>query len=207
MQALLPSLLSALDAMRLADVSTSAGYGIWGADGNAPHATWRDALLDVTNDRPTERIHGWRKRLASSPTGAGPFEEGFRRFEALVDHVPEERHLIHSDLLHFNVLVAGERIAAVIDWGCSMYGDFLYDVAWLSFWAPWYRAWNNIDFVAEAARHYVSIGLEAPRFQERLRCYELHIGLSGQAYCAFSGHWEDLEWTARRTVAVARASL
>lgn len=203
MRAVFTSLFAALDATRLADLSGSRGYGIWGADGNAPHPTWRAALLDVVNDRPEDRTHGWRERLASSPTGAGPFEEALRRFQAVVDQAPEKRHLIHSDLLHDNVLVSGSRINAVLDWGCSMYGDFLYDIAWFSFWSPWYPAWRDIDFVSEAARHYESIGLETPQLEERVRCYELHIGLSGQAYCAFAGHWADLDWTARRTLAVA----
>jgi len=203
MRAVLPALLASLDATRLADVSGSTGHGIWGVDGNAPHPTWRAALLDVVNDRPEDRTHGWRERLASSPTGAGPFEEAHRRCQAVVDQVPEKRHLIHSDLLHDDVLVSGSRISAVLDWGCSMYGDFLYDVAWFSFWSPWYAAWRDIDFVSEAARHYELIGLEVSRLEERVRCYELHIGLSGQAYCAFAGHWDDLEWTAHRTLAVA----
>lgn len=198
----LPSFFAALDGARLADISASTGYGIWEADGNAPHATWRDALMDVVNDRP--RIHGWRERMALSATGTGPFDEALLVFERLVDHVPNLRDLVHSDLLHFNVLVANDRIAAVIDWGESMYGDFLYDIAWLSFWAPWYRAWSGIDFAAEAAQHYESIGLAVPHFEARLCCYELHIGLSGQAYCAFAGHWDDLEWTAHRTLVVAR---
>ena len=121
-----------------------------------------------------------------------------------MDQVPEDRHLVHSDLLHFNVLVSGRRITAVIDWGDSKYGDFLYDVAWFTFWAPWYRAWDGIDFKLEALQHFESIGLSVPHFDERLQCCGLHIGLSGQAYCAFAGHWDDLEWTARRTLAVAR---
>ena len=87
-----------------------------------------------------------------------------------------------------------------------MYGDFLYDVAWFSFWSAWYRAWDGIDFAQEAKHHLQSIDLTVPDFEERLRCYELHIGLGGQAYCAFAGHWVDLEWTAQRTLAVARES-
>lgn len=202
MRALLPSLFAVLDAARLADISESSGYGFWGVDGNARHSTWRDALLDVVNDRPTDRTNGWRKRLAASPTGTGSFDEAFRRLQTAVDCVPLQRHLIHSDLLHHNVLVSHERITAVIDWGCSMYGDFLYDIAWFSVWAPWYRAWDGIDFAAEAIRHYESSGLLVPDLEERLHCYELHIALGGQAYQAFAGHWDDLDWTARRTIAV-----
>jgi hygromycin-B 4-O-kinase len=93
----------------------------------------------------------------------------------------------------------------VIDWGCSMYGDFLYDLAWFIFWAPWYPRWRNIDFQREAARHYESIGLAVPHFEERLRCYQLHIGLTGQAYSAFKLRWADLEATSRRTLEVARS--
>ncbi len=203
MRALLPALFAALDAARRTDLSASVGYGIWGADGAAPHPTWRAALLDVANDQATARTHGWRERLAASPTGSGPFEEALDRLRGLVAYVPEERHLIHSDLLHRNVLVSGNRISAVIDWGCSMYGDFLYDLAWFCFWAPWFPAWRGIDFRREAVRHYESAGLDVPHFDQRLRCYQVHIGLDAQAYNAFTGRWDELDASARRTLEIA----
>ncbi len=203
---LLPRLFAALDDARCADLSSTQGFGVWDGDGRAPHASWRDALLDVAIDRPLKRTFGWRARLAASPTGAGPFEEAFERMAALAGHCPEARHLVHSDLLHYNVLVTHDRITAVIDWGSSIYGDFLYDLAWLSFWSPWYPAWSRIDFAREGAVHYESIGLRVPSFAERLRCYELHIGLDGQAYNAFRGDWADLDATARRTLDLARRS-
>jgi hygromycin-B 4-O-kinase len=87
-----------------------------------------------------------------------------------------------------------------------MYGDFLYDLAWFVFWAPWYPAWHGIDFVAAAARHYATIGLEIPHFAERLACYQIHIGLDGMAYQAFTERWEMLAETAARTLGVARIS-
>jgi hygromycin-B 4-O-kinase len=204
MQALLPSLFAALDSARLADVSATTGYGLWGADGIAPHPSWRAALLDVANDRSTDRTHGWHERLAASTIGIRMFEEAYGHLQSLLNHVAEERHLIHSDLLHYNVLVQGERVTGVLDWGCSMYGDFLYDLAWLSFWHPWYPQWHRIDFQAEAARHYESIGLYVPDFEERLRCCEIHIGLAGQAYMAYAGNWSDLKLAALRTLDVAR---
>jgi hygromycin-B 4-O-kinase len=200
MRALLPSLFAALDTARLADLSPTTGFGGWGADGHAPYPSWRAALLDVVHDRPTDRIHGWRERLAASSLGAGPFEEAYARLQALAGRLPEERCLIHSDLLHYNVLVQGDRISGVLDWGCAKYGDFLYDLAWLCFWQPWYPAWQGIDFRQEAARHYAAIGLDVPHFEARLRCCQLHIGLDGQAYQAYAGHWTDLQATTWRTL-------
>jgi len=207
MRQLLPSLFGALDAARLADLSWSTGYGLWHADGAGPIPSWRAWLLTVADDSPTKRTHGWRARLVTSPTGDRPYVEALSAMTALVSKCPETRHVVHADLLHNNVLVSGGQITGVLDWGCSIYGDFLYDLAWLSFWSPWYPAWQNIDFAHEARSHYASIGLKVPNFAERLRCYELHIGLDGQAYSAFMGRWDELEATARRTLALARAPL
>jgi len=204
MRMMLPSLFAALDSARRVDLSSSTGYGIWAADGNAVHASWRAALLAIAEDQPGERTHGWRNRLSASPTGSGPFEEAHARLDALIPISEEERHLIHSDLLNFNVLVADGRISAVFDWGCAMYGDFLYDFAWFEFWSPWYAAWNDIDFRQEASCHYSAIGLDVPRFEERLTCCLIHIGLAAQAYNAYKERWDALEETARRTLEVAR---
>jgi hygromycin-B 4-O-kinase len=206
MRATLPALLAALDAMREVDCVATTGYGTWGADGEAPPASWRAALLAIADDQPGDRTHGWRERLADSPTGNGPFAAGLERLRALVEVCPEARHLIHGDLLNYNVLVADGRISAVIDWGCAMYGDFLYDLAWLVFWAPWYPAWDGIDFEAEAAAHYAAIGLEVPNFAKRLRCYQIHIGLDSQAYNAFRERWDRLADAAARTREVAGIS-
>jgi hygromycin-B 4-O-kinase len=203
LRALLPSLFAVLDSVRMADISATSGYGLWGADGNAPHPSWRVTFLDVNNDRSEKRIHGWRERLAGSAVGIGMFEKAYGHLVELADSVPEERYLIHNDLLHYNVLVEGDRVTGVLDWGCGMYGDFLYDLAWFCFWQPWYPAWRNIDFRTEASRHYASIGLDVPRFEERLRCCEIHIGLAGQAYQAYAGNWSDLQATAERTLDVA----
>jgi hygromycin-B 4-O-kinase len=198
MKRLLPSLFATFDACREADLSDTAGFGIWKGDGSAPHATWRDALLSSAIDAPTNRTYGWQKRLRESDVGQRAFDAGYKRFEALIDACPNQRYLLHSDLLYFNILVHNDQISAVLDWGSSMYGDFLWDLAWITFWQPWYQQWSSVDFRRAAREHYASIGVEVPNFEERMRCYELAIGLDGLAYQAFAGHWDNLAWTSRR---------
>ena len=202
-RAVLPALLRGLDAARQIDVSDTNGFGLWG-DRTALHPTWRAFLLDVAVDDPLHRTHGWRERLAASPVGDCGFDAGIERLASLVHACPEERHIVHSDLLNHNVLVAGSELSAVFDWGCSLYGDFLYDIAWLAFWGPWYPSMRGIDIAALARDHYRAIGVNVPRFEERLRCYELHIGLNGMSYKAFIGDWENYQWTARRIAAIPR---
>jgi hygromycin-B 4-O-kinase len=200
-----PALFRTLDAMRQVDVSDSDGFGIWDASGNGRFSTWHEALLACALDLPQSRTHGWRARLAQSSIGPGPFEEAFAVLQRLLPFCPEVRHVVHSDLLNFNVLVRDDGISAVIDWGSSLYGDFLYDVAWLTLWQPWYSAWQGIDIASAALDYYRALGIDLTHFAERLRCYELHIGLDGIAYQAWKGGWDNVAWTTRRTLELARS--
>ncbi|MEE8557976.1 MAG: phosphotransferase, partial [Myxococcota bacterium] len=195
----LPALLRSLDTLRLADVSGSTGYGIWRPDGSAPHSSWREALLDVENDRESERTHGWRQRLATVPTAVATFREGLRLLRGLVEVCPEDRHVIHADLMGDNVRVLDDRVTAIVDWANSMYGDFLYDLARLTFFAPWFPELHRLDLRALARAHYASIGLEVPDFGKRLRCYEVHIGRDAQAYTAFTHRRDELKSSGQRT--------
>jgi hygromycin-B 4-O-kinase len=199
---LLPSLFRALDAMRDADVRDTTGFGIWAADGNAPHASWHAALSDIPFERASDRIHGWRPGLRLAPSAERAFAAAWDAAQQLLPRCPDTRHLVHSDLLNFNVLAADDHISGVIDWGSSLYGDFLWDLAWLTFWQPWYTAWREVDIISAARRHYTAIGLDVPELEARVRCYELCIGLDGMKYQAFKVETRasDLEWTARRTL-------
>jgi hygromycin-B 4-O-kinase len=201
----LPSLFDALDAMRTADITDSNGFGIWDGSGNAPHATWHAVLLDVATDRATNRTHGWRERLLSQSDAAEAFEVAYAALRRSLTDVPRDaRYLVHSDLLNFNVLVDHDVLSGVIDWGSALYGDFVWDIAWLTFWQPWYPAWRGIDITSAAQAHYAAIGLDVPNFAARVRCCELAIGLDGMAYQAFKQRWSDLEATGKRVLAIVR---
>jgi hygromycin-B 4-O-kinase len=190
MRAALPGLLAALDAIRAIDVSSTQGYGIWAPGGTGPAATWAQALLAINQE--TARVPGWRAALEASPVGARPFDRAYTRLRELAAGLPEQRHVIHGDLMNRNVLVQGSRITAVIDWGNALYGDWLYDAAWLIYWWPWYPQWQAIDISAELRTHWDQHGGIPPGLDHRLRACLVHIGLDAMSYNAFRGRWDDL---------------
>jgi hygromycin-B 4-O-kinase len=200
-QSIVPSLAAALEAMRLADVSATVGFGGWGGDGRAPHAQWSGHLLAVGDDTPDRRTYGWRARLAALPQADALFTWGFDRLKQVAnDTVP--RCLIHGDLINRNVLVNEASITGVYDWGCACYGDHLYDLAWFEFWAPWFPSLNMDLLRSELARRWRAMGYVPHQIDERLMACYLHIGLDHLAYNAYLEDMSALWATAERLQAL-----
>jgi hygromycin-B 4-O-kinase len=147
------------------------------------------ALLAIGQDNP--RLPGWREALADSAVGTGPFEQGLQRLRDLAAYLPDAQELIHGDLLSRNVLAHGGRVTGILDWGNSMYGDSLYDAAWLIFWWPWYPQWASLDIRQSIIDRQRARGRSAD-LEERLLAYEIHIALDAIAYCAFKHRWDDV---------------
>ena len=105
---LLPALLRALDTLRQLPAPAPAG------------GSWREWLWSGLDDRPGERVSGWRAILAGQPGLSDLFATAQRAFSGLLDACPEIRHVLHLDLLNRNVLVAPDasRLTAVFDWAC-----------------------------------------------------------------------------------------
>jgi hygromycin-B 4-O-kinase len=193
-----PSVLATLDALRNADISATTGYGDWDPEGNAPHATWADFLAAVMQDSPGSRTHGWKRRLVDLPQGDETFIRGYEAMLDLASAFPGKRSLVHNDLLNRNAYAAGGQVTSLFDWGCSIYGDFVYELATFVFWSPWHAAIERSDMLSAALDHYGDMGLEVANFDARLRCSALHIGLVHLAYNAFLGDFETLRMTETR---------
>jgi hygromycin-B 4-O-kinase len=86
----------------------------------------------------------------------------------------------------------------VLDWGCAKYGDYLYELAWFTFWGDYHECLKDIDFKSIAHRSFVKNSLDVENFEKRLRCYEIHIGLDSLAYTAWAVNHEDMKETANR---------
>ncbi|HEY4608880.1 MAG TPA: aminoglycoside phosphotransferase family protein, partial [Ilumatobacteraceae bacterium] len=146
-QATVPSVLALLDALRRTDISATTGFGAWNSEGTAPHATWADYLASVIDDPPGDRTHGWKRRLLDSSTGDASFCRAFEVMAELADTFVVDRNLVHNDLLNRNALAWGGEVTAVFDWGCSIYGDFLYELATFLFWGPWHSTIERSDML------------------------------------------------------------
>jgi hygromycin-B 4-O-kinase len=200
--AIVPSVVSALEAMRLTDLSSTSGVGGWGVEGKASHVSWASYLLTVGDDTPDKRTYGWRNRLAISSEGEAAFSWGFDLLKQVAsDSAP--RCLVHCDLINRNVLVGGDKISGIFDWGCSLYGDHLYDLAWFEFWAPWYPELDMRRLRSELERRWREVGYSPEDKDSRLIACYLHIGLDHLAYNAYLGDWATLSATAERMRALA----
>lgn len=165
--------------------------------------SWRHWLVEALGDRPDrEEVSPWRETLAAADPALGRLQAvAETRVTELLDACPERRDLVHRDLLHGNVLVTEDasEVTAVFSWKCSVRGDFLYDVAWCTFWAPFHPGIAAIEPWGLA----LSSGpIQADRSAlveaaVRHHCYELHIGLEHLAFNTWVGDRQALVQTAQ----------
>jgi hygromycin-B 4-O-kinase len=205
--AIVPALAAALEATRTADLSSTSGFGDWDLEGKGSHSSWSSHLLAVGEEDPNQRTYGWRERLRASREGNAAFLWGFDLLKNMVnDSAP--RSLLHCDWINRNVLVSEARITGVFDWGCSRFGDHLYDLAWFDFWSPWFP---NLDMQAlwlEMEKRWHEAGYVPHDKVSRLMACYLHIGLDHLGYNAYLGDTEMLLQTVERmraTVAKAKS--
>lgn len=188
------ALTALLDVLaRLHAMQPSAtGYGLWVAsdDARTAHGATEDwpRYLHALTRRDDARLRGWREALAGQPRAADVFARGQRLLDRLAPACPSLCRLLHKDLLNGNVRVGADNtITGLLDWGCSVLGDPLYEYADLMFASTWYPALDK-ETVVEAARRCGGDDVEG-----RLHCYQLAVALDAIQYQAFAGLVADLE--------------
>ncbi len=102
-----------------------------------------------------------------------------RELEDLLRYCTEERVVLHNDLGPLNMLSHGEDLT-IIDWGDSMYGDPLKDVACLDFW------FREQDISGAFRSYYEKNGGLPEHFEERVKFYMLLIGYGSLWFYAYS---------------------
>lgn len=199
-EALVPALLGTLGAIHGVDVSGTTGYGTFGDDGAGLFPNWRASLAQIREEEPDWDFYGkWHTLFETTFLERDLFDALYARMLGLLDACPEERWLVHGNYGFGNVLVHEGRIAAVLDWIDAKYGDFVFDLAWLDFWAP------HHDYPRRYLRGQAVGSPEIPRFAERLRCYKLYIGLDALRFFAKAGREDAYRFARERALAAAGA--
>ena len=169
------------------------GFGIWHAPHlDAPASTWSEYLCGVT-DRDESRLVDWRYKLSLQPRANTAFRLGCSAFQARAGDLPETRGLVHADLLLNHLVGPNNSITAVFDWGNSLAGDPLYDIAWIAYCIPWFPAIDRQQVLDLTRQHFPDDDLD-----RLLALYELHIAVASLQYMAFADDLAGMENTAAR---------
>ena len=183
----IPDFISMMTALQSVNLDWMKGFGTITPEGQGTFRSWREALLDINNDRPDSLTHGWKNILEKNPAAQRKYDRFYEQLVKLVPFRPEQKHLIHSDLLYQNLFVDNHRISAVLDWGCAMIGDPVYDIAIFNFFEPWYPAFAQTKLVQRMGESYI---VQSPynslNFEQRMTAYQIHLTLGNIAYCIYS---------------------
>lgn len=168
---------------------------IWHNPEASKMMTWHRWLKSGLIDNPKALVSGWRTKLAENPDIEKLFVACESKIHELLRVCPERRDLIHGDLLHQNVLVSKDasQVTAVFSWKCSAFGDFLYDVAWCTFWSDWHPGIAASDIWKRTISANDLTTDDLLNASLRHHCYELQIGASHLGWNIWVGNIKELK--------------
>lgn len=191
--AVLPAMIETLGAIHAVDTTATSGFGAFGDDGRGLFPSWRAFLEAIREEEPEGEFYGrWHAMFDSTFLERDLVDRIFERMMRRINRCPEDRSLLHGDYGFGNILVRDGRITAVLDWLNAMYGDVVYDVAWLDFWAV------GAELAAVFHDHYLSTGVSVVHYDDRVRCYQDYIGLDALRFFAKTGDENAYRWTRDR---------
>lgn len=194
------SVITVFRALRAIDMSTSTGFGFWNEDGKARYDSWKAFLLDDGNESNESLTRGWRETLENSEMGMVSYNILWNKFQSLIEYCPNDRGVVHCDLVNKNVLVDDGKVTAVLDWGSAFFGDSLYEIAWIKFCEPWFPEAKNINLVERLIEDFKKDpNANTTNLEQRLLCYQLRIGANEIAHNAFRKNWNTAQFIAEHS--------
>ncbi|MCP4382832.1 MAG: phosphotransferase [Hyphomicrobiales bacterium] len=180
-----------MNAIGDADVTGLTGFGPFDRAGAGRHSSWREFLTSVADPQ----HHDWN--AISNYAAMSQVDRLTNLVSDLAEQCPETRDLVHGDFGSNNVLTDGVGITGVIDWSEALIGDPLYDLANILFWRPW------LTCMDEQARYFESQRSDLLRHSDRLRCYQLRIGIEEIYQSAVAGNHRMCDWALARCAEIA----
>lgn len=189
--AVAPALLATLDRIHACGVGDDAPAGSIDEHGRGQATSWRAHLAAVREEQSEGTFYGrWHRLFTEGILERDLFDAAYARMAALLPYCPEERRLVHGDYGFSNVLAQEGRVTAVLDWANAIYGDPLFDLAWLIAFP------SAVDYAALARAHLTARAPGEPHVEARLRCYQYWIGLESLRYSARRGRRDFYDWRA-----------
>lgn len=185
-----PAVIAMLDAIHQVDVSGTQGYGMFDETAVAPFSSWPEYLLQVAEEEEGGFYGKWHHLFEESFLERPLFEQLYAEMQRLFTYLPEERFLTHGDYGWNNVLAENGKVTAVLDWANAQYGDFLFDIAYLT-------ASAKVDYVVAFQQYYRAHNRVVPHYWERIRCYQCYAALDGLRFFAKAGNLDGYQWVKR----------
>lgn len=191
---LVPQHMAILDSIHSADIRGHTGAGVWDGKGVGLFPTWKEYLTSVMKEETSTRgfFGQWHTLFTETFLERDLFESVYQRMVQLLDYCPEERYLVHGDYGFSNIVAHEGTITGVLDWTGAMYGDFLYDIAWLDLWTP------EMHLAERFQQYYASRQVTVPAYAERMRCYQCCISLIAMRFFAKIQNHASYQWTRDR---------
>ncbi|MCG3219286.1 MAG: aminoglycoside phosphotransferase family protein, partial [Candidatus Heimdallarchaeota archaeon] len=121
------SLIKVLYNIHTTNISKTEGYGNWDRTKKARFGSWKDYIIELVQGE----TRTWKNLTSESDYGIEPLEQASKKVEELLHYCSEKRCLVHADYGYDNVLADDDgNITGVFDWEHSVFGDFVYDIAW-----------------------------------------------------------------------------
>lgn len=186
---LLPDITKIMIAINNIDISNTTGFGIFDSEtGNATFNSWQEYLFDILNE---EKYH-WEDIKRKDYIDSNLIDDMVDEFKRLIPYCGNKRKLRHGDFGSNNMLVDNDKFTAVIDWDCAGYGDPLHEVASAHFWSTWLMCMDK------TSKYYDSIFANEENYNERILCYQLHIGLTEIYENAIDDDIKEVTWLQNR---------
>jgi hygromycin-B 4-O-kinase len=199
---LVPQLLDALHRIWTVDISASSGFGEWDTTGTGRYLSWHAAVGNTLDDNGGV-LQGWHRAFSTGMLDQERYTALHHELQSSLDLCPEERCLLHGDFGFSNALTEGGQLSGILDWGLSLYGDPVYDIARMNFWAEAMPA-GHIDWLGALKEYRHTRGLPSlENLDARLHCYELYHGLWHARHCALAKRPDGVAWALRKAEAAA----
>lgn len=190
----IPSIIQTLSAIHQIDVQQWHGFGWIDENGIGKLPSWKDFILSVIEEEPATGFYGkWHIMFQTTFLERDFFETVYSQMSQLLEKCPQERYLVHGGYGYNNVLARDGKVTAVVDWVDAMYGDFVYDIAWIAQWAPY-----GIDYARLFHQYYTNNKVPLPNYRERMNCYQLYMGLDGMRFFAKTKNQEAYQATRQK---------